>query len=862
MPAITVRSTKISKVGSNDVQTLRVSVDRSLASVGGPAAGIVASGAVVVSNADFTLPALVLYSTYNAADEITRGAQYRAELLDSLGNVVATLPGFEAFQIRNISAQTTWNEIREYNDFIAITQGLDNDNLGNSTAPTLLNSIIGILGATARAAQDTIAFYFGMGINPPGIRRNVATAQMEFSHDGLTWTAMGSGGGAGITGSGTVGYLPRWTAGTVLGDSDMFYDAGLLTTIVQNNFNANGNVAFGLDQFVLNSNPTRAINVPFLTLKNKAGQTGAVLRLDNSANGGGIQTLITPTGDIRPRGVTYNWPAANAAGQLTNDGAGNLTWTPGGGGAGSFTLAGDSGAPQTINSGDTATFVGGLGIATVAQATDQLVINVDVFPGGGLQASFGTNQLGILLDSASGGGNNVATLSASGLYVPPYSWSAAGDTGAASPIPTGSSVRFLGRSGLTSVLAQLSGTSFEVRLDVDLLSTGGLQTSGGADQLGIKLDTTTGGGNNVAQLSASGLYVPPGGGAGTFTLAGDSGTPQTINSGDTATFVGGLGIATVAQATDQLVINVDLLSTGGLQTSGGASQLGIKLDTTTGGGNNVAQLSASGLYVPPGGGAGTFTLAGDSGTPQTINSGDTATFVGGLGIATVAQATDQLVINVDLLSTGGLQTSGGASQLGIKLDTVAVGNAATLSANGLYVPTGAGGSFNYQGNTGGVGTLILNSVDILFISGGSGCNTVTTPGTDTITIDLDLAPAQSGRPNNASIILSQLYAEPREYKRTRAVSANTALIPATDNVILVNTGGGNITITLTTPAAGEYNNFTIKKTTTDANTITLSPASGQIDGAASEVFSGVVGSAGEAAQIVWDGTNWWIIGRS
>ena len=62
---------------------------------------------------------------------------------------------------------------------------------------------------------------------------------------------------------------------------------------------------------------------------------------------------------------------------------------------------------------------------------------------------------------------------------------------------------------------------------------------------------------------------------------------------------------------------------------------------------------------------------------------------------------------------------------------------------------------------------------LVFISGGSGCNTVTTPGTDTITIDLDLAPAQSGRPNNASIILSQLYAEPREYKRTRAVSANT-----------------------------------------------------------------------------------------
>ncbi|HEX9005395.1 MAG TPA: hypothetical protein VGB07_36145 [Blastocatellia bacterium] len=777
MPAITVRSTTISKVGSNDVTTLRVSVDRSLASVGGPAAGVVASGAVTVTNANFVLPSLVLYSTYNAADEITRGAIYRAELLDGAGNVVIALPSFNAFQIRIISAQTSWNEIREYNDFLAITQGLNNDNLGTNTDPTLFNSIIGVLGATARASQDTISLLFGMGVNPPGIRRNVATGQMEFSHDGLTWTAMGAGGGAPITGAGTLNYIPRWTAGTVLGDSDMFYDAGLLTTIVQNNFNVNNNAAFGLDQIVFNSNPVRAVNVPLITLKNVAGQTGAVLRLDNTAGGGGIQNLIMPSGDIRPRGVSYTWPALNAAGQLTNDGAGNLTWTPGGGG---------------------------------------------------------------------------------------YSWLIAGDTGLATAVPNGGDVRFRGQNGLTSTFATLSASSFEIQLNVDLLTTGGLQTSGGAAQLGIKLDGVTGGGNNVAQLSADGLYVPPGGGAGTFTLAGDSGTPQTINSGDTATFVGGLGIATVAAATDQLQINVDLLTTGGLQTSGGAAQLGIKLDSVTGGGNNVAQLSADGLYVPPGGGAGTFTLAGDSGTPQTINSGDTATFVGGLGIATVAAATDQLQINVDLLTTGGLQTSGGGNQLGIKLDSVTGGgnNAAALSGDGLYVPPGAGGSFTYQGNSGGVGTIILNTVDVLTIAGGNGCNTTNNPGLDTITIDLDLAPAQSGRPNNASIISTALYCEPREFKRTRAVSVNTAIVPATDNVLLVSTAGGNITVTLTTPAAGEYNNFIVKKTTTDANSIQLLPASGQIDGAANVTFTGVVGSAGEAAQIVWDGANWWIIGRA
>ena len=688
MPAITVRSTTISKVGSNEVTTLRVSVDRSLASVGGPPAGVVASGAVTVSNANFVLPSLVLYSTYNAADEITRGAIYRAELLDGAGNVVIALPSFNAFQIRIISAQTSWNEIREYNDFLAITQGLNNDNLGTNTDPTLFNSIIGILGATARASQDTISLLFGMGFNPPGIRRNVATSQMEFSHDGLTWTAMGAGGGAPITGAGTLNYIPRWTAGTVLGDSDMFYDVGTLTTVVQNNFQVNNNAVFGFDQITFNSNPVRPANAPFITLKNVAGQTGAVVRLDNTAGGGGIQNLIMPSGDLRPRGVNYTWPVANAAGVLTNDGSGGLSWTPGGGGS--------------------------------------------------------------------------------------YSWLIAGDTGLATAVPTGGDVRFLGGNGLTSVFAALSASSFTITLAIDLLSTGGLQTSGANSQLGIRLDSVTGGGNNVAQLSADGLYVPPGGGAGTFTLAGDSGTPQTINSGDTATFVGGLGIATVAQATDQLVINVDLLSTGGLQTSGGAAQLGIKRDTVTGGGNNAAVLSSDGLYVPP----------------------------------------------------------------------------------------GAGGSFTYQGNSGGVGTIILNTVDVLTIAGGNGCNTTNNPGLDTITIDLDLAPAQSGRPNNASIISTALYCEPREFKRTRAVTTNTALVPATDNVILVGTGSGNITVTLTTPAAGEYNNFIVKKTTTDGNSIQLAPASGQIDGAANVTFSGVIGNAGEALQIVWDGANWWIIGRA
>lgn len=89
-----------------------------------------------------------------------------------------------------------------------------------------------------------------------------------------------------------------------------------------------------------------------------------------------------------------------------------------------------------------------------------------------------------------------------------------------------------------------------------------------------------------------------------FTVAGDTGTPQTITDGDTLTFEGTNGIATVATATDTI------------QISGGA-------------------------FVQ------SFDVDGDTGTPQTINNGNTITFEGTGGIATIAKATDTIEINGD-----------------------------------------------------------------------------------------------------------------------------------------------------------------------------------------------------------------------
>lgn len=93
---------------------------------------------------------------------------------------------------------------------------------------------------------------------------------------------------------------------------------------------------------------------------------------------------------------------------------------------------------------------------------------------------------------------------------------------------------------------------------------------------------------------------------------------------------------------------------------------------------------------------------------------------------------------------------------------------------------------------------------------------------------------------------------------TRTIAASGTLVPATDALLLVDATAGIITVTLASPAACEGNHFYIKKVaglSGPANAVVLTPASGQIDGGASFTFDQIK----EAYEIIWDGTNWWIV---
>ena len=105
------------------------------------------------------------------------------------------------------------------------------------------------------------------------------------------------------------------------------------------------------------------------------------------------------------------------------------------------------------------------------------------------------------------------------------------------------------------------------------------------------------------------------GGAGSYVTKS---TTQTISGNKT--FSGTVALGSSATATTQ--------------TTGDSS---TKVATTA---FVAASITAAGSFAG-------FTLDGDSGTPQTINSEDTITIAGGTGIETVAGATGTVTINID-----------------------------------------------------------------------------------------------------------------------------------------------------------------------------------------------------------------------
>ena len=142
-------------------------------------------------------------------------------------------------------------------------------------------------------------------------------------------------------------------------------------------------------------------------------------------------------------------------------------------------------------------------------------------------------------------------------------------------------------------------------------------------------------------------------GGGTMTswkIGSTTGTDQDVTNGQVVDIVGGTYISGAIAGTRTVTLTHDNTSrtdTTSTASPGSAGTFTSVDGVTTNATGHLTALNVKTVTLPTSDNYGSWELDGDSGTPQSIESGDTATFTGGTKITTAVAASDVLTITHD-----------------------------------------------------------------------------------------------------------------------------------------------------------------------------------------------------------------------
>jgi hypothetical protein len=454
--------------------------------------------------------------------------------------------------------------------------------------------------------------------------------------------------------------------------------------------------------------------------------------------GGGVSFTNAALGI---NGLSYNWPAIHGAGirVLSNDGAGNLSWTTGyvtsvagtanqvlvNGGTAAQTGAVTLSAPQNIHTGASPVFVGMqlTGLTASRNVRTDASSNLTT---GAINLAGGVNEVTGVLPIANGGTNSGTALNNNRIMV-----SSGGAIVEAAALTNGQLL--IGSTGVAPVAATLTGTANQVNVvtgagSITLstpqnIHTGASPTFVGATLTGIGglgvvhssaggvlssspvvltsevsgvLPIANGGTNSGTALAGSSIMISNGtqivqGPAGTTTtvLHGNAGGAPTYGAVSlTADVSGVLPIANGGTNSGTALNNNRIMvSSGGAIVEAAALTNGQLLIGSTGVAPVAAAITGTANRVTVTNGAGTITLSG----PQDIHTGASPTFVG----ATLTGLTASRIVRTtagSALTTGAVALNGGATEVTGVLPIANGGTNSGTALNNNRIMVSSGGA--------------------------------------------------------------------------------------------------------------------------------------------------------------------------